>query len=83
MALVGDTLVALPVPDGYNVDLANPQRQGQSETYSVVGVGVFLGCCFMAQRIYTKLHITKKWQIEDCMFPSLLGASRGLANFDD
>lgn len=69
MSLTKGVLTALPAPEGYDVNFANPQRQASIETYWVAGLGNFLAFVFIAQRLYTKLGINRTFQLDDGMSP--------------
>lgn len=58
----------LPPPEGYKVNFNNPQRQYETEMYSVAAVGNLLMLLFLSQRLYTKIFLTKGLQLDDGMF---------------
>ncbi|KAM0277695.1 hypothetical protein ACHAQH_005638 [Verticillium albo-atrum] len=57
----------LPAPEGYVVDFDNPQRQAVPHAYWIAGVGVILAVLMMAQRLYTKIFLTGKFQLDDAL----------------
>lgn len=54
-------------PEGYEVDFDNPQRNLHIQHYWLFAIGGFLACLALAQRLYTKLCLTKGLQIDDGM----------------
>lgn len=72
-----------PAPDGYIIDLANPQRRGVAANFWVGVVGMTLAAAFMGVRTYTKVVFAKSFSSDDgaCMFISsiemILTASLG------
>ncbi|EMR65430.1 putative integral membrane protein [Eutypa lata UCREL1] len=58
----------LPPPEGYKVNFNNPQRQYETEMYSVAAVGNLLMLLFLSQRLYTKIFLTKGLQLDDDTF---------------
>lgn len=54
-----------PAPEGYIVDLANPQRQGQVANYWVAGVGMVLATIFLGIRVYTKTVLSRSFSTDD------------------
>ncbi|KAM5347352.1 hypothetical protein ACJ41O_010357 [Fusarium nematophilum] len=64
-AVVDGVPVALPPPEGYEVDFDNPQRNSEMAAYWLFGVGNFLALLFMAQRVYVRAAIQKTVKIED------------------
>lgn len=58
-------LPIFPAPPGYSVDLANPQRSGAAANFWVGGVGMVLAAFFMGTRLYTKLHLARKFSADD------------------
>ncbi|KAF2010250.1 hypothetical protein BU24DRAFT_73590 [Aaosphaeria arxii CBS 175.79] len=67
MANVSETVTMIPPPKGYVVDFENPQRQYKTESYIVCSVEMVLAFLFLAQRLYTKIFLMKKFQIEDAV----------------
>lgn len=61
----GAVNTVLPPPEDYVVDSDNPQRQGVPEAYYIAGAGVFLSLLMMMQRLYTKMFLTRKFQLDD------------------
>lgn len=57
--------VLLPAPDGYVVDLENPQRNLNIAAYWAFGVGNFLALLLLGQRLYTKVFLSSGLQRED------------------
>lgn len=64
-AVVNGVPVAIPPPEGYEVDFDNPQRNSVTEAYWLFGVGNFLALLFMLQRGYVRLVIQKTLRLED------------------
>jgi hypothetical protein len=65
---MGDTngiITIIPAPEGYVVDFENPQMQYVVKSYIVVAVEMTLAFIFLVQRLYTKIAIMKKFQLED------------------
>ncbi|KAH8661044.1 hypothetical protein BGZ61DRAFT_464570 [Ilyonectria robusta] len=65
MPLTEGVLTVLPVPEGYVVDFDNPQRQAVPHAYYIAGVGTVLSLLMIAQRLYTKVFLTGKLQLDD------------------
>lgn len=65
MADTNGTLTVVPPPPGYVVEFQNPQRQLESRVYTVVVVENVLALAFLLQRLYTRVHLMKLFQIED------------------
>ncbi|TID16877.1 integral membrane protein [Venturia nashicola] len=65
MPNVNGTLTMIPPPDGYEVDFANPQRRLVIETYILFALENVLALIFLVQRLYTKVRLMKKFQIDD------------------
>lgn len=65
MSVINGTVTIIPPPAGYVVDFANPQRRLVSATYAIFSVGNFLALLFLIQRLYTKIRLTKLFQIDD------------------
>jgi hypothetical protein len=65
MANINGTITIIPAPEGYVVDFANPQMQYVVKSYIVVAVEMTLAFIFLVQRLYTKIAIMKKFQLED------------------
>lgn len=55
-------------PEGYVVDLANPQRRGEALITWVGIVGIILGTILLIIRMYTKAVLAKKVSSDDCKF---------------
>ncbi|KAM3088643.1 hypothetical protein ACMFMG_000279 [Clarireedia jacksonii] len=67
--MVTTTLIAaMPAPEGYVVDFANPQRHGDVAGYWVFGVGLVLSFAFLAMRVYTKIFVARSFVTEDVCF---------------
>ncbi|KAH4268626.1 hypothetical protein HBI38_042840 [Parastagonospora nodorum] len=62
-----DVKTIIPAPAGYVVDFANPQTQYIAQSYTVVAVEMTLAFIFLLQRLYTKIVIMKKFQLEDAV----------------
>ena len=65
--MVDGVPVALPPPDGYEVDFDNPKRQTVHETYIVAGVGMTLALLFMGQRLYVKAFLRSQLGYDDAL----------------
>ncbi|KAF4983938.1 hypothetical protein FZEAL_763 [Fusarium zealandicum] len=52
--------VAVPPPEGYTVDFDHPQRQHETESYVVSGIGMALALLFFLQFLYVKVWILRK-----------------------
>ncbi|UPL01477.1 hypothetical protein LCI18_012411 [Fusarium solani-melongenae] len=64
-AVVNGVPVAIPPPEGYEVDFDNPQRNSVTAAYWLFGVGNFLALLFMLQRVYVRMVIQKTARLED------------------
>ena len=49
--------VAMPPPEGYEVDFDNPQRNSVTAAYWLYGVGNALALLMVLQRVYVRLRI--------------------------
>lgn len=60
----------LPAPPGYAVDFNHPLRRHDivNITYFIWGLGMVLSCLFLAQRLYVKLTVRKKFGLDDGLF---------------
>jgi hypothetical protein len=56
-----------PAPDGYIVDLVNPQRTGEIANFYVGLIGMILAALFLGIRIYTKVVLAKNFSADDGM----------------
>jgi hypothetical protein len=65
MSSENGVLTVIPAPEGYVVDFAQPQRQGGVETYWIVAVGNVLALMFLGQKLYTKIVIDRRFQLDD------------------
>lgn len=65
MSSTNGIVTVIPAPEGYAVDFSNPKRQGVTETYWIVAVGNVLALMFLAQKIYTKTVIDRRFQLDD------------------
>ncbi|KAJ0124249.1 integral membrane protein [Diaporthe amygdali] len=65
MSVVDGVVVLVPPPPGYNVDFDNPQRQADVATYWLAGFGLVFAMLFTAQRVYVKLVVVKRFQLDD------------------
>lgn len=65
MSSTNGIVTVIPAPEGYAVDFSHPQRQGVTETYWIVAVGNILALMFLAQKIYTKAVIDRRFQLDD------------------
>ncbi|KAK8075885.1 hypothetical protein PG997_010548 [Apiospora hydei] len=57
--------VLLPPPEGYAVDLANPQRNGEAGIYWCYAIGSALALVFLAQRLCTRVFFSGGLQLDD------------------
>jgi hypothetical protein len=83
MTDINGTLVLVPPPSGYSVNFENPQRQLQTQVYTVFVVENLFAFIFLIQRLYTKIFLMKLFQIEDGDLQSNLGFRRvanGISN---
>ncbi|KAK0713191.1 hypothetical protein B0T26DRAFT_742013 [Lasiosphaeria miniovina] len=64
-AIVNGVPVAIAPPEGYVVDFDHPQQNSLIQAYWLFSVGNFLTFLFMSQRVYVKLIIQRRVQIED------------------
>jgi hypothetical protein len=58
-------LPLFPAPEGYVVDIANPQRMGAAVNFWVGGVGMLLATAFLSIRIYTKTFLARNFAADD------------------
>jgi hypothetical protein len=65
MSNVNGVITAIPPPNGYEVDFANPQRRLLTEAYVIFTVENILALMFLGQRLYTKIRLMKQFQIDD------------------
>lgn len=65
MTDVNGTLTLIPPPPGYVVDFENPQRQLETQVYTVIVVGNLLALAFLSQRLYTRFRLMRLFQVED------------------
>ncbi|RII11596.1 hypothetical protein CUC08_Gglean005595 [Alternaria sp. MG1] len=65
MSNVNGVITAIPPPDGYEVNFANPQRRLLTEAYVIFTVENILALMFLGQRLYTKVRLMKQFQIDD------------------
>lgn len=58
----------MPPPPGWKVNFDHPTRDEDvaREAFWITGFELFIATGFLAQRLYTKLFIVKKLQIDDC-----------------
>lgn len=56
----------IPAPDGYVVDLENPQQRGEAIITWVGIVGMVIATALLMIRAYTKLVLVKKIASDDC-----------------
>ncbi len=56
----------VPAPDGYTVDLQNPQRRGEAVITWVGIVGMTISTALLLIRVYTKIVLVKKMSPDDC-----------------
>lgn len=67
MPNVNGTITIMPPPEGYVVNFENPQRRLTTASYTLFIVENILALLFLAQRLYTKIHLMKQFQIDDGM----------------
>ena len=65
MANANGVITAIPPPDGYEVNFANPQRRLLTEAYVIFTIENILALMFLGQRLYTKIRLMKQFQIDD------------------
>lgn len=65
MSTTHGVVTVIPPPEGYVVDFSNPKRQGMSEIYWIVAIGNILALAFLAQKLYTKICIDRRFQPDD------------------
>ena len=65
MTDVNGTLTIIPPPPGYVVDFSNPQRRLVAATYTIAIVENVFAFAFLVQRLYTKIHLMKRFHLED------------------
>ncbi|KAL1792577.1 hypothetical protein ACET3X_009084 [Alternaria dauci] len=65
MSNVNGVITAIPPPDGYEVNFANPRRRLLTEAYVIFTVENILAFVFLGQRLYTKIRLMKQFQIDD------------------
>ncbi|KAL1978397.1 hypothetical protein VTN31DRAFT_1256 [Thermomyces dupontii] len=65
MAMVNGVPVAVPPPEGYEVDFDNPRRRLNVAGYCVVSIGCFLAFTFLLQRLYVQWYVRRKLEWED------------------
>lgn len=58
-------LPMFPAPDGYVVDVANPQRMGEAANFYVGLIGMILAAVFLSIRIYTKTVLARNFSADD------------------
>ncbi|KAF3042864.1 hypothetical protein E8E12_000618 [Didymella heteroderae] len=54
-----------PAPEGYVVDLANPQQIGQAANFYIGVIGMILAALFLGIRIYTKVVLARNFSADD------------------
>lgn len=64
--VVDGVLVMALAPAGYVVNFANPQQHFATEHYAIFGVMGTLATVALAQRLYTKVVLSKGLGIDDC-----------------
>jgi hypothetical protein len=65
MTDVNGTFAIIPAPPGYVVDFANPQRRLVAASYTIIIVENIFAFAFLVQRLYTKIHLMKRFHLED------------------
>ena len=65
MSNANGIITIIPPPEGYDVDFDNPKVQYMVESYTVAIIEMVLAFLFLVQRLYTKIVIMKKFQLED------------------
>ena len=58
-------LPMFPAPDGYVVNVANPQRMGEAANFYVGLIGMILAAVFLSIRIYTKTVLARNFSADD------------------
>ncbi|KAK8064330.1 hypothetical protein PG994_006968 [Apiospora phragmitis] len=69
--------VLLPPPEGYAVNLTNPQRNSDAGIYWCYAIGSALALLFMAQRLYTRLVFSGGLQLDDYEFAAAIEGVHG------
>ncbi|KAK3367556.1 hypothetical protein B0H63DRAFT_83670 [Podospora didyma] len=64
-AFVNGVPVVMPPPEGYVVDFDNPERNSVTEAYWLFAVGNLLSLLFVLQRVYVKIFVQRRIQLED------------------
>ena len=59
-----------PAPEGYVVDVANPQRDGEAANFWVGVIGMILAALFLSMRLYTKIVLARNFSADDGKFGS-------------
>lgn len=54
-----------PAPEGYIVDVANPQRDGEAANFWVGIIGMILAALFLSIRLYTKVVLARNFSADD------------------
>lgn len=60
--------MVMPAPEGYVVDLNNPERTGVPSVYYVAGFMGSLSLIFFAQRMYVKAVVATGIELDDSRF---------------
>ncbi|KAI0007137.1 hypothetical protein F4779DRAFT_525316 [Xylariaceae sp. FL0662B] len=64
MSVVDGVVVAIPPPEGVEVDFVNPKRNGTTAMYLVFSVGMIVSHLFLGQNLYVKLWLRRRVDIE-------------------
>ncbi|KAK8036192.1 hypothetical protein PG993_008806 [Apiospora rasikravindrae] len=62
---VNGTITVIPPPPGYVVNFADPPQEGGTVMWTVCIVENILAVLFLVQRLYTKIFLVGKFQVED------------------
>ncbi|KAJ3534296.1 hypothetical protein NM208_g7596 [Fusarium decemcellulare] len=65
--VVNGTAVAIPPPEGYQVDFDNPTTAGNTirQAYWIFGIEFAIATAFLGQRMYTNAVLLRKFLIDD------------------
>ncbi|KAF3004843.1 hypothetical protein E8E13_004733 [Curvularia kusanoi] len=58
-------LPLFPAPEGYVVDVANPQRMGEAANFWIGVIGMIVAAIFLGMRIYTKVVFARNFSADD------------------
>lgn len=68
MTTIDGVRMVVPAPEGYVVDLNNPERTGVPSVYYVAGFMGSLSLIFFAQRMYVKAVVATGIELDDGRF---------------